>query len=106
VYYVCLYIVGQGCDFSTAGCDDYPYSCASPAVEGCTYDYQASVCYMKLCVIKLLVVLNCRLTASTELIMMTALFLFRTLMDTATHLEVELWLIFILLFVVNFILVN
>ncbi|XP_065920451.1 leishmanolysin-like peptidase isoform X2 [Dysidea avara] len=45
-YYEYLWGKGQGCDLTTADCDDYPYSCSPPSVDGCSYDYQASaICF-------------------------------------------------------------
>ncbi|XP_065920449.1 leishmanolysin-like peptidase [Dysidea avara] len=45
-FYEFLWGKGLGCDFSTAGCNDYPYSCSPPNADGCSYDYQASsICF-------------------------------------------------------------
>ena len=40
---VCLSTAGEGCNFITANCDDWSYSCSPPEVDGCSYDYQATV---------------------------------------------------------------
>ena len=40
---ICLLTVGLGCNFITADCDSWPYSCSPPSVDGCSYDYQAAV---------------------------------------------------------------
>ena len=41
---LCLFTAGLGCNFVTANCDSWPYSCPTPGVDGCSYDYQATVC--------------------------------------------------------------
>ena len=40
---LCLFTAGLGCNFVTANCDSWPYSCPTPGVDGCSYDYQATV---------------------------------------------------------------
>ena len=43
VQQLCLPTAGEGCNFITADCDTWAYSCSPPNADGCSYDYQAEV---------------------------------------------------------------